>query len=295
MAEPGSPTRMPVQGWIVRFDPATGKVLSRWAGGGDPVGIALGGAYLWTVNGAGDHSEPEVAANHALQLDTRTGKMVQRYAVANPAGIAAANSHAWAVSGTPFAGRAWVIMLQRGKERQVTQLPSGPALSSGPSVVRCGPSLYVVTISNNAKRLRITRLAVSTGRVDAAWTIDAGGVTSLACAPSGVVVTVASGHDGGVWTVRTSSPHPTGPFGSRYSSGAVVLHGVVWIVSGSTPRLAQPTVAGYAWPTGRFIGQWALPAGTPGPPLATSASTFWIWNDHSQLLAVQVSPTVSQR
>lgn len=296
MAEPGTPSPSPVRGRIIRFDPASGRALSVWPGGGDPEGIAFAGGYLWTADGAGDHSEPQVDQNEAVQTDGRTGKVVRRYAIVNPSAIAATGSRAWVLSAMASSGPASVIALQGGRERRVARLPGElPSFvrAPGESVALCGRSLYVLTAAANGRSLQVTRLDVTRERVAETWTIGASGGATVTCAPGGVAVTIGSGSGGGVWAIRESSRRPVGPFGSRYAYGAVFLEGAIWVVSGQTTVSGRGTVAGYSWPTGRLIVQRTLPAALPGPPVATSASTFWVWNENSRLITVHVAHVAS--
>jgi len=278
LTKDGAPTRQPVVGHLVRVA-ASGKVgLDRPVGGG-PVALAVAGPYVWVVNGIGDGTTPEAAANTVFQIAPSTGRIVRRYHIDQPYGVTAAGATAWVVAvGQGDVTRVVRLAGTTGAVGPRTSLVGTAQNIAAPDIVVGATAVYVVALTaepGQPARDVVYRLDLHTGRVTARQTLPTVGVAALAYGQGALFAAVHNVTAGGVYRLdgRTLAMRQT--ITPEAARALATANGRLWALfnNGSAPLRAHLTA--FAATGGRGAASVALPSGNPDL-IAADAERVWV-------------------
>jgi hypothetical protein len=225
----GTVNSAPSSGQLLRVDPGSGTVASRWPVGGSPVSVSAGAERVWVANSAGPGPAPAVAANQVVEF-TVQGQAVHTYPVVNPIAVAASGDGAWVQY--QQADGVYLRHLHDGSADPGVKLAAdAPALSS--SVVACADGrAYGASFDTVRQQTHVQQVGrQAQPPADAVLTV--GGITTLACHASGVVALIADQGQGRLFPLPFTTP-PTPPRSTNQQPGWLVgdrTSADVWLVT----------------------------------------------------------------
>lgn len=283
----------PLAASLVRFDATTGRRLSSWAVGGDPLGIAVSGGFVWVANGSGDHSAPLADTDTILQLDAASGAVLRRYSVTQPIAIVSKAGTAWVLAGGTGNVPVEVVRLEGGSESNLGELPVSLTLTTGvySNLAICGGSAVFAT--TGVAQTLVFAFPLHGGPYHQVATIPTSGVMTLACTADSAIFAVDNANDGGLFRVALSTGSVAGPFGEKFASGVIYVNGRF---------LASMKVFGKRTDTTYLVGvdpvtgqpaavQTPLAIGGTGALVGGDASGVWVAPDQGNAALVKVKPS----
>jgi hypothetical protein len=278
LTKDGTPAQRPVVGHLVRVT-ASGKISLDRPVGGDPVALAASGPYVWVANGIGDGKTPEAEANTVFQIDASSGRIVHRYHINQPYGVAASGDTAWVAA----AGQGDVTRMVRldGKSGAVghgTLLVGTAQNIAAPDIVVGPTAVYVVAMisePNQPARDVVYRLDPNTLRVTARQTLPTVGVAMLAYGQGALFATVANLQAGGVYRLDGGTLALRQTVTTEPARALAMANGHLWALFNNGSIQTPAYLTAFHATGGRAAAPLVLPAGNPDL-IAADEKRVWV-------------------
>jgi sugar lactone lactonase YvrE len=278
VTQSGEPSQRPVVGRLLRID-TSGKISLIRPVGGFPVALADSGPYVWVVNGIGDGKTPEADANTVSQIDPSTGRLLHRYRIGQPNGVAALGDTAWvAASGRGDVTRVVRLEGRNGAVGRETSLIGTADNITAPDIVVGPAAVYLVAlIAEPGQPVHdlVYRLDAHSLRVTARQSLPTLGVTSLTYSQGTLFATVHNVEAGGVYRLDGRTLALTKVVTMTPARALATAHGHLWALFNNETVPPRGYLTAFYATGGRVAARpVALP---PGDPYLIAVTSERVW------------------
>jgi hypothetical protein len=282
---------LPRTGTLDRYDTTTGRRVSTRSVGGDPLGVAVSGGFVWVANGSGDGSARLVDSDTILQFDEATGSLIRTYAVTQPMAVISQSDTAWVLAGGTGNVPTRIVRLQNGHATTLGELPLSLTEATGvySNLTICGRSAVFATAS--ASQTRLVVFPLSGGPYREVATIPAGGLLTLACNASVAIVEIDS-PGSGLFRVALTGGYVTHLASEALPSSVALVNGLFIVSVQQTQPSGQ--ASGYLEEVNPTTGETlptrtAMPVSNVGDRLVGGdASGVWVAVGYADLVKMRL-------